>query len=201
MLPQFPNALWAGSSGLGWGLADYIYGQPKEAIYTRGNDLRCACFTASAYSVVNRQISAAKSQGLQQIFLDMDAVISGEMEAIEQAVLECDNASKTGSFILCPKLSPEIVGEDVPNQILNAVSECAKRICQHNDFDRVVVVGGETSFAVLNSLQATKLFLSEKPETGIGTGTIGDGPYQGKGFSIKGGSIGSEMALCHMIGL
>ena len=85
--------------------------------------------------------------------------------------------------------------------ILAAIAECAEEICASIDFDRIVVIGGETSYAILHGLKITKLYLTEKPETGIGTGTIGDGPYTGKSFSIKGGSIGSEAALCRMLGI
>ena len=31
LAPHYANALWAGSNGLGWGLADYLYGKPKRS--------------------------------------------------------------------------------------------------------------------------------------------------------------------------
>ncbi|MCE5281495.1 MAG: hypothetical protein LLG93_05265 [Deltaproteobacteria bacterium] len=199
--PHYANALWAGSNGLGWGLADYLYGRPKEVIYTPGKDLRCACFTASAYSVVRRQIAAAQRRGLSEVILDMDNVVSGDRSALAEAIRNCLKASESGSFILSPRLSPGMGGEKVSDLILASIAQCAEKICASIHFDRIVVVGGETSYAILHGLGITKLYLSEKPETGVGTGTIGDGPYAGKSFSIKGGSIGSDAAICRMLGM
>lgn len=201
LVPHYANALWAGSNGLGWGLADYLYGKPKEAIYTPRNDLRCACFTASAYSVVRRQIATAQKRGLPEVILDMDRVASGDRSALSEAIRNCLKASEGGKFILFPQLSPGKGCEKLSDLILESIAECAEKICALIDFDRIVVIGGETSYAILHGLKITKLYLTEKPETGIGTGTIGDGPYAGKGFSIKGGSIGSEAALCRMLGM
>ena len=201
LAPHYANALWAGSNGLGWGLADYLYGKPKEAIYMPRKDLRCACFTASAYSVVRRQIAAAQKRGLSEVILDMDKVLSGDHSALTEAIRNCLKASEGGKFILSPHLSPGKGCEKVSDLILASIAECAEKICASIDFDRVIVIGGETSYAILHGLKITKLYLTEKPETGIGTGTIGDGPYTGKSFSIKGGSIGSEAAICRMLGM
>ncbi len=199
LLPKYPNALWAGSNGLGWGLANEFLAKPKDTVYFPHDDLRCVCFTASAYSVVRRQISEAEKYGLKEIWLDMDRVLEGDEAAISETVESCIT---TGSnFIVSPKISTQNGGPVVSQKILSAISECAERICAKLDFDRVVVVGGETSFAILDALKVSKLYISEKPETGIGTGIIGDGPYKGKEFSIKGGSIGSERAICRMMGI
>ncbi len=201
LAPHYANALWAGSNGLGWGLADYLYGKPKEAVYAPRKDLRCACFTASAYSVVRRQIAAAQRRGLSEVILDMDKVVSGDPTALTEAIRNCLKAGESGNFILSPRLSPGMGGENLSDLILASVAECAEKVCASIRFDRIVVVGGETSYAILHGLGISKLYLTEKPETGVGTGTIGDGPYAGKSFSIKGGSIGSDAALCRMLGM
>jgi uncharacterized protein YgbK (DUF1537 family) len=201
LAPHFPGALWAGSNGLGWGLADHLYGKPQETVYTAQKGLRCACFTASAYSAVRRQIAAAQARGLVEVTLNMDRVVSGDRSALAEAIEACLRASQGGKFILFPRLSPGAGGPGVPELILASVAECAEKICTAIDFDRIVIVGGETSYAVLHRLGVTRLYLTEKPETGIGTGTIGDGRFAGKSFSIKGGSIGSTAALCRMAGM
>lgn len=201
LLPLYPDALWAGSNGLGWGLANELLAKPKDTVYFPDDSLRCLCFTASAYSVVRKQIAEAEKYGLKEICLDMDRVISGDDTAISEAAEACISTGKISNFILSPKISVKNGGPDISNKILNSISECAKTICAGLDFDRIVVVGGETSFAILDALKVSKLYISEKPETGIGTGVIGDGPYKGREFSIKGGSIGSERAICRMMGI
>ena len=201
LLPKYPGALWAGSNGLGWGLANELLAKPKETLYFPCDNLRCVCFTASAYSVVRRQISEAEKYGLKEVCLDMDRVLEGDKAAISETVESCISTGRNFNFIVSPKISIENGGPVVSQKILSAISECVEKICAKLYFDRVVVVGGETSFAILNALKVSKLYISEKPETGIGTGRIGDGPYQGKEFSIKGGSIGSERAICHMMGI
>lgn len=201
LLPEYPDALWAGSNGLGFGLANEMLDEPKERVYIPDESLRCVCFTASAYSIVRKQIRTAEHYGLKEICLDMDRIVSGDHSAVQDAVDACLEANQYQNFILTPMLSPEKSITGVSQMILDTVSECAEKICRDSKFDRIVIVGGETSFAILNSLEVSKLYISEKPETGIGTGTIGDGPYCGKQFSVKGGSIGSEYAISRMMGI
>ena len=201
LIPSCPGALWAGSSGLAAGLAACLYGDPRESVYTVDPTLKSACFTASAYQKVRTQIACAKERGLQEVFLDIERLVRGDKSALDEAVTACLNINKTGSFILSPKVPECIVDAGLPAFILTSMTACAVRICEKAVFDRIVVIGGETSYSILSGLEITRLRVMEKPETGIGTGLIEDGPYRGKSFSIKGGSIASEQALCEMMGL
>ncbi|MBN1365541.1 MAG: hypothetical protein JW976_12095 [Syntrophaceae bacterium] len=201
LAPIYPHALWAGSSGIAWGLAEYIYGEPAASVYQPQDGLHCVCFTASAYSKVQIQIAKAEKLGLHKIIMDMDRIVDGDENAIQEAIDSCLIANKTCNFILTPYLTPGHKCLNISDLIMKSVTRCAKEICSKAEFERVVVIGGETSYSILAALGAMKLHVIEKPETGIGTGSIDIGPYKGKTFSIKGGSIGTELALCRMLGI
>lgn len=199
LAPLYPDALWAGSLGVMQAVSNYLFGRKKESNVIQHDKGRSLGFTASAYSVVNRQLQVAELLGLHVEVLDMDRVIRGDSQAITHAI-ENIMANKDKDVFLRPKLSKECECPDASKRILEAMAECADRICHEADFERLVFVGGETAAAIMEKLGINKIVITEKTEVGIGTGYIYDGRYKGKSISMKGGSVGSVDAIVKMLG-
>ncbi|MCC8194784.1 MAG: hypothetical protein LIP28_09095 [Deltaproteobacteria bacterium] len=203
--PVWPDALWAGSGGLAWALAKHFFRQPSEPAWTESDPPpRCACFCASKISTTLNQIAVARDRlGLQVVDVRMGEILSrGDRfrEEIRRVADACLGVSPREDFLVMPLVPDGLEDAGLPELILEALSVCAAEVCGLREFDRLVVIGGETSQAVFRALGVGTLRLQARPETGLGMGLIGDGPLAGKSFSIKGGVCGSPEALCKMLG-
>ena len=78
------------------------------------------------------------------------------------------------------------------------MTACALRILPRIDYDRLVIVGGETSQALCDALEIRELALTEEIEPAVAAGTIIDGACSGREFALKGGSVGSPGAIIRM---
>ena len=196
-------AIWAGTLGLIDAMAqcsdpDHVRRsyQPAKAAP------KCLCFTTSNYDTVRRQIRTAADHGLQEITLNMDACIH-EGAASEQEIARtcalCREANAHGNVILTQTLKGTYPELCVPERILAVMAECARRLTAMCEFDRLVIIGGETSAAILRTLGITRLQILALPETGTALGRIDDGALRGKSFAAKGGSVGTDEALLHML--
>lgn len=198
LAPLYPRALWAGSLGLINAIARYSFPGGEGDAY-RPRDVRCVGFSASAYSATRRQLERAERYGLRLFALDMDRVAEGERGVAEECAAQALDAVKSGSVFVVPRLSPEHDSPEMARLILETVSQCAQFLCAKAEFQRLVIVGGETAASVMDRLGINKVLINEKTETGIGTGTIVSGSYSGKEISLKGGSVGSELAISKML--
>ena len=144
---------------------------------------------------------AQQNAGLVIVDLDIDRLLAQDNAAFEEAMNQAEYAYRGGSNILIrQRLSPEREFAGVDQVILNALVRAAHNLCTSLDFDRLVVVGGETSQAIFRALDITMLDMADPVEIGTGFGKIESGPLAGKSFAIKGGSIGSEEVLIKMMG-
>lgn len=199
--PIYPDAIWAGSTGIVETLIAYLYG-PLSPTPVHAQDLRCICFSGTAYEATKKQIQyAQQNAGLVIVDLDIDRLLAQDNAAFEEAMNQAEYAYRGGSNILIrQRLSPEREFAGVDQVILNALVRAAHNLCTSLDFDRLVVVGGETSQAIFRALDITILDMADPVEIGTGFGKIESGPLAGKSFAIKGGSIGSEEVLIKMMG-
>ena len=214
--PLYPNAVWTGSLGIADALAWYMSGEesagdkaePKAAEGMEGAEgkkaerkgERCACFTASAYDATKRQIEYSMGFGLQKIIIDIDQVLDDKQYLIDQAVDEYLECLEHGNTILVPQVKRCTYKEGANLKILSIIARCADKICKKAQFDRLVIIGGETSQAILRQLDVHVISLKESRDVGAAKGIIAEGPYKGKRIALKGGSIGSERALEWMMG-
>ena len=196
-------AIWAGTLGLIDAMAklhdpDHV----RRSYQSAETASKCLCFTTSNYDTVRRQIRTAAEHGLQEISLNMDACIRGGAAA-EQEIARicalCREANEHGSVILTQTLKGTYPELCVPERILAVMAECAQRLSAACEFDRLVIIGGETSAAILRTLGITRLQILALPETGTALGRIDDGALRGKSFAAKGGSVGTDEALLHML--
>ncbi len=199
LAPVYKDALWAGSLGLINAVAEYAFDGKRRSAAEKTRKIKAVGFTASAYMATYNQLKQAQTHGMQMLTLDMDRIVNGESAVAYETAQEMCRRAESGSVFLNIHLSSDYAAPGRSDEILRAISECAQYVCAHTDFQRIVIVGGETAAAILRILKINRLRITEKTETGIGTGTIEDGPYAGKEISLKGGSVGSPIAISRML--
>lgn len=190
--------LWAGTLGLMKALSSHLFGDPIKSLYAE-RSIRCACFTASTYSVTKNQILFSENNGLTVIQLEISSSEKGDLDrCIAMAVEKCLEANKVGDFILVPSVSRDIKTTNLKEFILSAVARSAKVICSSINFDRLVVIGGDTASAILNISNTRSATITGKPEDGIAEGVLLNGEFSNIEFASKGGSVGSINAIQKM---
>lgn len=199
--PLYPDAMWAGSTGIVEALITYLYGD-MESMPIYATSPQCICFSGTAYNATKEQLSyTEQASGLMVLDLDIDRVLDKDESIFEEI---CDRALRENALgkdiLIRQKLSPERDFPGVEKIILQSLSRVAGDVCPKARFDRIVVVGGETSQAIFHTLDICTLLMDDPPEIGTGIGKIGNGPYQGKSFAIKGGSIGSPAVMIKLLG-
>ena len=197
--PLYPHALWAGTLGLVKAASSMLFATQTPPVY-EARTIKCACFSASLYPATKAQIALSQQNGLPVITLDMDAVVENPHgNAARDAVEKCLSIGKRESFLLVQHLSPEKEYPGVEKLILQTLTACAKEICAGLAFDRLVIIGGETSNAILNALSVESVALTKMLEDPVSSGFLQGGSCDGWEFSAKGGSVGSVHALEKML--
>lgn len=200
LLPH--RSVWAGTLGLLDAVARAVLPEPEIRPLRIGERPRCLCFTTSGYAGVRQQIAVAAAEGLRQIELDLGACLRGQ-EAMEREIRaaadRCRAVPAGENLIVTPRVPEGITDPALPRKILLAMSLCAETVCGELPFDRLVIIGGETAAHILRVLQANRLRIDGQPEVGTALGYIAAGPYAGKSFAAKGGSVGTEAALLYML--
>lgn len=198
LYPVYSNVFWTGSLGIADGLAEYFLGSWQKAFFPVRN-IRCLGFCASAYGIARKQIEYSRQRGLHVAFLDMDAYIDGDTGVIGRCIQEMKESIKGGNTMLLPLTEKYSYQPGTSCRILEAVRRTASEVCGSNDFERLIVIGGETSQNVFQASGANYLELGRPLEPGTAQGKILDGMLKGKEFSLKGGSMGTEYTLEKMM--
>ena len=197
------SCCFAGTLGIMNALCAYCFPDCRiRAFQTADPLLRCLGFTTSNYDTVQRQLAYAKERGLAQVVLRMDDCLRGreelrqEVERVRQVSAELlkDRNVMVTQCLLDPPEDPNL-----SRRILEAMAYCAETLCGHGGFNRLVMIGGETSHAILNALDTRHLSITAMPETGVALGRLEDGALRGFSFAAKGGSVGTEQALWRML--
>ena len=199
LFPHYPKVFWTGSLGLADGLAQYLYG-PAQPARIPGSSPRCLGFCASAYEIARRQIQFSASRGLHPVPLDMDAYLDGDKSVPERAIRQALDALSRHNVMLAPHVERYSYQPGTSQAILACLAQIAPRICEQAAFDRLVIVGGETSQTIFRELGVQHLSLGRALEPGVAQGRILDGLLAEKEFSLKGGSMGSLEVLEKMMG-
>ncbi|NCB52713.1 MAG: four-carbon acid sugar kinase family protein [Clostridia bacterium] len=198
LFPVYPRVLWTGSLGIADGLAAYLYGEELPHVL-KARDIKSVCFCASAYEMAKKQIRRSQENGLSVTELDIDAVMDGDTAAAASAVSDFLAKNKKGDVMLLPKVVRYSCKPGTSQVIMACMEQCASKICKTAEYDRIVLIGGETSQAIFRALGVDSLELLGKLEPGVAEGILHGGAAEGKEFALKGGSLGSEEALEKML--
>lgn len=203
LFPRYQKVFWTGSLGLADGLAQYLYGPAQPA---RSPDAapplppRCLGFCASAYEIAHRQMEFSAAHGLYLVPLDMDAYLDGDQDVPEKAARRALDALSRSNVMLAPYVERYSYQPGTSQAILACFARLIPLVCGQADFDRLVIVGGETSQTIFRELGVEHLSLGQALEPGVAQGRILDGLPAGKEFALKGGSMGSLPVLEKMMG-
>lgn len=197
---QYPRALWAGTLGLLSGITRTLYGEVLEQVCIP-RQIRCACFSGTAYDVTKKQIAYSQQHGLEVVYLNIAACLNDENMGSElsRVVRQCKIINQRGDFIVVPEVSGTLQKAGLPELILHLLTLCAEKVLKNVTMDRVVIIGGETANAIFHKCNVSQMLIKEKPETGIATGILLDGIYAGCEFAAKGGSVGTITAIQKML--
>ena len=199
LLPRYPKVFWTGSLGLADGLAQYLYGD-AQPVHFPATSPRCLGFCASAYEIAKKQMEYSAARGLHLVSLDMDAYLDGDSNVLEATVAQTLEASRQGNTMLLPTVERYSYQPGTSSAILSCFARLAPTICSQACFDRLVIVGGETSQTIFRELDVEHLSLGRALEPGVAQGRILDGMLAGKEFALKGGSMGTLSVLEKMMG-
>lgn len=198
LYPVYRKVFWTGSLGIADGLAEYFLGSWQKSVFA-AREIRCLGFCASAYGIAKKQIEYSRQRGLHVVAADIDAYMDGDADVIGRCIHEIQESIKSGNTMLLPFTEKYSCEQGVSRRILEAVRETASEVCRSSDFERLVVIGGETSQTVFQASGVNYLELGRPLEPGTAQGKILDGVMKGKEFSLKGGSMGTECTLEKMM--
>ena len=199
LFPYYPKVFWTGSLGIADGLSQYLFGDKCCINQEKSRSVRCLGFCASAYDIARRQIAYSQERGMKLVEIDIDSYIDGDTEVPQktaEAVLAlgiCEN------LMLAPRVEKYSYVKGTSSKILECIHTLAVLLCDKLDFDRLVIVGGETSQEIFRAIGVEHLELGLQIDAGIAQGKILDGILAGKEFALKGGSMGREDALEKMM--
>lgn len=196
------RAIWAGTLGLMDALGRNLFTQEDRVPTLREHPPRCLCFSGSNYSTVQRQIQSALQTGLLCVPLDMDKCLAADEEKVEEirrCIALCRTHNQRENVLLTLHLSPENKRPGIGKVLLDIFTDCAKQLCDLCHYERLVIIGGETTAAIFNALHVERLTITACLETGVALGHLDGGPYNGLSFACKGGSVGTDDALCKML--
>ncbi|MDK2799656.1 MAG: D-threonate/D-erythronate kinase [Clostridiales bacterium] len=199
------STLWTGSLGLIKYISELFLKKhkTKEISYIQsGRSKNTIGFTASAHFATENQIQKAEQKGfIEVIEFDIYRILDSKDQYLElEAVMHnCNQIIKNKSIIIRPKLKDKISYPNANQIILASLKILAEKICSEINIDKIILIGGDTSYSILNALGSNMLKLRNKIEDAIAYGIILDGKLAGKEIVIKGGSAGSEDAIIKML--
>jgi uncharacterized protein YgbK (DUF1537 family) len=205
LLPTYQhNALWVGSLGLIQALGRYLFKQNPFAPQTDALQLRShrtVGYTSSAHPTTGKQIMKAEQSGALKA-LEFDVVEMGaEVDHLqmEHAIGVCRRELAEGNIFIRAKVDRQQAVPGLQHSILNGLNVLARLIVEDESVDKVVLVGGDTSYSILTSLGIYEIRLLSKMEQAIALGVIHhEKMKRPKYLFIKGGSVGSEDAITKM---
>ena len=196
--PLYPKVFWTGSLGMADGLAQYLYGNPiVESSVVR--EVRCLGFCASAYEIAQRQMRYSAEKGLALVPVRIDDYIDGDETVLQKAAEEALAENCSSNVMIFPQVKKYSYKPGTSQKIMECFARLAPLVCGRAAFDRLVIVGGETSQAIFREIGVQHLELGRQLEPGVAQGVILDGMLAGREFALKGGSMGTLQVLEKMM--
>lgn len=194
----YPDVMWAGSTGIVEALLNHLYGTlRKPPVYKTHPHIRTIGFSGTAYKATQSQLNYLQNHSDTVIIsLNMDRILSGDTSVYDEVLFEALAVNNDNrDFIICRQVSEALAKKPIAHDIEKALCTIAARVAAKAKYDRILIIGGETSQAIFANLGVSLLDMNDPRFIGCGIGTFANGPYKGKNFIIKGGSIGDEMLL------
>ena len=196
--PVYPKAFWTGSLGIADGLAEYLYGSWQKSHFPV-RPLRCFGFCASAYEISKKQLAYSAANGLKIAEFDMDRLLDGDETVLEDTMRNALALNREHDVMVVPKVEKYSYQPGTSEKILEVIRELSGMLLSKIDFERLILIGGETSQNVFGAAGTEHLRLDRPIAPGVAQGEILDGMLAGREFALKGGSMGREDTLDKMM--
>ena len=209
---QEKRVLWCGSLGLMRSIGKIFFGkdsfpaQRDSGVYK--NKKGMIGFSGSAYKITKEQISKAENKGylewirIQDTLLMNSGMIAGKEKPYEIIKKIRELISSGNAFISVEPGEKEAEGSDLGERILELLSAIAERVLSGEflkTIQRIIIIGGDTSFRILKKLGVNRLLVMGMLEPGVSFSRIMDGDIEGIELYMKGGSVGEEDTVINML--
>jgi len=209
---QEKQILWCGSLGLMRSLGKIYYekrsfpGLKSAGVYK--NKKGMIGFSGSAYSINRKQISKAEKNGylewikIQNNLLMNFREIAGKEKTNEIIKKIRELISSRNLFISVESGEKEAGGSDLGERILELLSAIAERVLSGESLkkiNRMIIIGGDTSFRILKKLGVSRLLVLGMLGPGVSFSRTMDGSIEGIELYMKGGSVGGDDAVINML--
>ena len=199
--PLYPNILWAGTTGIVENMLNYLYG-PSQ-LYTLAPKPTCSiCFSGTAYQATKDELNySVERNHVTVLNLNIDRVIEKDDSVFPEILQKALAINKERKNVLIrQQISNKYEKPGVEHTIEKSLCIIASMLAKEAIYDQLLIVGGETSQAIFSTLKIGMTELYNPDIIGTGKGKILDGPYKGKDFAIKGGSIGPINVISRLLG-
>jgi len=193
------SCFWAGSLGLLEIVSKKLSPGPKLSTSLPRTGLVLG-FSASAHKITTQQLRTAQAKGrLKLVGLEVEKATGPAGKSYIRSLAEENRPfwTKLPLFLIPRKDAVEKPGMD--KKILAAMSEAARVFCKKFKAERLVLLGGDTSFSILDSLGTRVVKIEGQIEQAIDYGTIIDGKMGGCSIILKGGSVGNRDSVVNML--
>lgn len=208
---QEKQILWCGSLGLMRSLRKIFFGKENSPrligarVYK--NKKGMIGFSGSAYSITKEQISKAGKNGyLEWIRIQDTSLMDFERNAVEEKpdeiIKKIRELTSSGSVFISVEPCEKADGSDLGERILELLSIIAEMVLSGEfpkTIQRIIIIGGDTSFRILKKLGVNRLSVLGMLEPGVSFSRIMDGNIEGIELYMKGGSVGGEDTVINML--
>jgi len=200
------NILLCGSAGLASAYAYQLAVQPRILIVSGSVN----SVTLDQIEMVIKKINAGVIEpDLHEIIRNTDKLDDASNNLAEQARKIIDEEkdiiirlARSKSLILEIQKAGYNLGMDkleVANLLLSVLSRAVKKILSMYNFDKLILIGGDTSIKVLNALGAKEVAIEGEVLPGIPIGRIMEGEWDGMKIITKAGGFGDRYTLVRII--
>ena len=200
------NILLCGSAGLASAYAYQLAVQPRILIVSGSVN----SVTLDQIEMVIKKINAGVIEpDLHEIIRNTDKLDDASNNLAEQARKIIDEEkdiiirlARSKSLILEIQKAGYNLGMDkleVANLLLSVLSRAVKKILSMYNFDKLILIGGDTSIKVLNALGAKEVAIEGEVLPGIPIGRIIGGEWDGMKIITKAGGFGDRYTLVRII--
>ncbi len=208
---QEKKVLWCGSLGLMRSLGKVFFGKESfprlRSARVYKNKKGMIGFSGSAYRITKEQLSKAGKNGYLEWIRIQDTSImnlerNAEKEKPDEIIKKIRELLSSGSVFISVEPGKKADGSDLGERILELLSAIAEKLLSGEflkTIQRIIIIGGDTSFRILKKLGVNRLLVLGMLEPGISFSRILDGDIEGIELYMKGGSVGGEDTVINML--
>jgi uncharacterized protein YgbK (DUF1537 family) len=163
-------------------------------------------FCGSNYDINLLQLrKAEKVKQIELVEVDVEKMLDKNFNInfaeVKDFVQNIQRILKRKNIFFIKKVRKDFNTKNLEKKIIGILDTIARELFINSKFlpRRLVLIGGETSFAVLTVLNTKTLLITERIEQAVDFGIISDGELTGVEIAIKGGSIGNADTIINMI--